>query len=142
MRRVETRLRGQDPVVDLALPARHAALDPPQLELLLRERRPSPASSSSRAPGQSVAKPVAAAEDEHRLVLLRLDIALARRRIRVRCARTDLAQPRLGQEEEVVVIATQDDERRDHTCLRGEEKRRARLADASDSTSFETIRCR
>src|SRR3954470_1735020 len=37
VRRVEARLRGEDPVVDLAFPARNAALDPAQLELFLRE---------------------------------------------------------------------------------------------------------
>src|SRR5262249_53911368 len=39
VRLVEACLRGKDPVVDLALPARHATLDPAQLELLVRKRR-------------------------------------------------------------------------------------------------------
>ena len=42
MRLVEPRLRWEDPVVDLALPARDAAPDPPELELLGGERRLEP----------------------------------------------------------------------------------------------------
>src|SRR3954470_25001827 len=76
VRRVEARFRRQDPVVDLAFPARNAALDPAQLELLLREGRREAGGESLPSAGPIGRKARPVAEDEPRLVLLGLDLAL------------------------------------------------------------------
>src|SRR5436190_9109774 len=75
VRRVEARLRREDPVVDLALPAGNAALDPAQLELLLREGRLEPGVERLARAGPVRRDALPAAEDEHGLVLLEPDLA-------------------------------------------------------------------
>src|SRR6266550_458334 len=76
VRRVEARLRREDPVVDLVFPARHAALDPAQLELLLRQRRLEPGIERLPRAGPVRREAFPTAEDEHGLVLLGVDLAL------------------------------------------------------------------
>src|SRR3954470_5060381 len=76
VRGVEARLRRQDPVVDLAFPARNAALDPAQLELLLREGGLEAGVEGLPSAGPVRRKALPGAEEEPRLVLLGLDLAL------------------------------------------------------------------
>ena len=139
---VEPGLGGKDALVDLAAPARCAGEDPQALQLLVGR----PASRRSRAPRPPARRSRASesprlAEDDRRGVLLELDLAASRR-----CASASgerehgVAELGLGQEQEVVLAAAPDDERRDHARLSASAAapRRSRPA----STSFETMRCR
>jgi hypothetical protein len=60
-------------------------------------------------------------------------------RIRSRWAHDDVAELRLGEQQEVVVAAPPDDERRDHPPFAVSN---IASQDGAASTSFETIRCR
>ena len=71
---------------------------------------------------------LALAEHDRRRVLLGLDLALRREAGAQQLRAHDLAELGLGQEQEVVVAATQDDERRDHARLRGQQQRLAALS--------------
>ena len=62
--------------------------------------------------------------------------------MRVRPVRSALAEPWLRQEQKVVRRPPENDQRRNHPCLRGQIERLARLARPHASTSFETIACR
>ena len=61
-------------------------------------------------------------------MLLRLDLALGAQAHPRELRAHDVAESRLGQEQEVVLCAAQHDERRDHARLGGEQQRRARVA--------------
>ena len=121
---------GRIALVDLAAPARRAGEDAQPLELVVgaarrptRRRAPRPPARRSRAFGI----PSALAEDDRRGVLLGLDLALRGdphpRQVRAH----GLAELGLGQEQEVVLAAAPDDERRDHAALRRQDQRLARL---------------
>jgi hypothetical protein len=69
----------------------------------------------------------ARAQDDDGPVLLRLDRALRREAGAQELANEPLAGKGLGQEQEVVLPAAHDDERRDDPRLRRQEQRRARL---------------
>src|SRR5579884_4360776 len=125
VRLVEARLRGKDPVVDLALPAWNSALDPPQLDLFFRERRRETGVEPLACPGPVCRESLSASERKHRLVLLGLDLALRAQTHPREVRQYGVAQPWLGEHEEVLVGSPQDYERRDHSCLGREEKRRA-----------------
>ena len=60
-------------------------------------------------------------------MFLRLDLALRAQAHPHQLRADDLSQSRLGQDEEVVVRAPQNDERCDHARLGGQQQRRARL---------------
>ena len=60
-------------------------------------------------------------------MLLRLDLALGAQPHPHEQPAHDLAQPGLGQKQEIVVGAPQDDERRDHARLGRKKERGARL---------------
>jgi hypothetical protein len=60
-------------------------------------------------------------------VRFRFDLALRPQTHPRQVRAHDLAQSRLGQDEELVVVATQNDEGRDQPRLRREQQRRARL---------------
>src|SRR3954470_14957411 len=101
VRRVEARLCRQDPAVDLAFPARDAALDPAQLELVLREGRLEPGIEGLPRTRPVGRKALPTAEDERGRVLLGLDLALRAQAHPRQLRAHSLAQSRLGQEEEV-----------------------------------------
>ena len=110
-------------------PSAARRLDPAQLELLRRRASArAPESSTSRAPGQSVAKPSSPPKTSTDSCSSGSISHCARRRMRVSCARTTSPSPGSVRSEEVVVAAPPDDERRDHARLRGQQQRRARLA--------------
>ena len=86
------------------------------------------ASSSSEpgSPSSLVRDAAVLAEDDDRRVLLRLDLDLGREP-RAKQRRADrLAETRLGQEQEVVIGAAHDDERRDQPSLGREQHGAAR----------------
>ena len=129
VRRVETGLRRQDRVVELAAPARNARLDAAELELVVVHRRLEARVEHFDGAGK-VRGDAVTSEDEERRVLLHLDLAL-RAQAHANELRADrLAELGLGQEEEVLLAAAPDDERRDQPRLRRQEQCRARVADA------------
>ena len=130
----EARLGRHDAVVELAAPARAARLDAQPLELVFVERLarglrvqglPRILAVLARArcrPAGSPPSTIAA-----RVLLGRqLDLGGEARALELRAER--LAEPRLRGEQEVVVGATEDPERRNDPRLRREQKRVARLA--------------
>ena len=128
---VEARLGGQDPVVDLAPPARRASEDPEPLELLVgrpRRRRPrrAPRPPGRRSPcvGIPVVPPRTIADE-----CSSSSICAPRGEAHPREMRPNrLAEPGLGEEQEVVLGPPPDEERSDHAPLRRQDQRLARLA--------------
>jgi len=117
----------EDPLVDLTAPARNACFDPPALELLL-------ADLLSR---RTVVEHFPTAEDQPRLVLLRLDLGLCRE-ARAQQLRADrVSELRLGQHQEILLAAAQDAQRRDDARLRRQEER---VAGFADRESFDVVR--
>src|SRR5215469_14225649 len=108
VRLVEARLRREDPVVDLVPPAGHAALDPEQLELVLREGRLKPGIERLAGARPVRREAVHAAEEEHRLARLALDLALRAQAHPRQLRAHDIAQTGLGEEQKVVVGPAQD----------------------------------
>ena len=129
VRDVEPGLRREDSVVDLAAPARHARLDPAPLELVRVERRRELRIEHLARTGPVGGEALVTLEDEHRLVLLGLDLAAGTEAQTQELVAHPVAEPRVGQDEEVLLAAAPDDERRDHARLRRQQQRRARLAD-------------
>src|SRR5579862_4866308 len=74
VRRVEAGFCGEDPLVDLVAPARHACLDPTELELVAVERLRKFRVEHLAGSGPVGREAFGPAEDEHGLVLLRLDL--------------------------------------------------------------------
>src|SRR5205085_3634472 len=111
--------RRQHAIVDLAPPARDAGLDPPALERLIVDL----------FAFRSSVEDFFAAEDEPRIVFLRLDLRLRREAEAQQLVPDALAELGFGEDEVVVLIAPQHAERRDHARLRGQQQRVAGLTD-------------
>ena len=90
-------------------------------------------------PGQLARQPLGVAEDEQRRVLLELDLALRREARAQQLRPHDLAELRLGQEQEVLRAAAPDAQRRDQPAF-GVSSSASTTSPAV--TSFESIRWR
>ena len=128
MCRLEPGLRGQDAVVELPAPTRHAGLDPATLELVGVERRLELRVEHLDGTGKVGPDPVSA-KHERRRVLLGLDLALRAQPHAHEQRANLLAELRLGEKQEVLVTTAPHDDRCDQARLRGQQQCRARLAD-------------
>ena len=130
---VEARLGREDAVVELSAPARRAGGDPQPLQLVLAHEL----SVGGRA--EHLDCPLAVLvrrnpafgrpEDDEGLVLDLLDLALRGEAHPRELARDDLAQLRLGQQEEVVLLAPGNPHGRDQPRLRRQQQRVTGAAD-------------
>jgi hypothetical protein len=132
--RVEACLGRQDAVVELAPDPRRARADAQALELVLTDEiravgRRGVEHLDGLEPVVAVRNALAPAEDEERLVLLRLDLGLRREPEPAQLRRHTLAELRFREQQEVIRPAAPDDERRDHAPLRREEERLAGVAE-------------
>ena len=131
VRRVEARLGREDPVVDLVTPARHARS---RSGAARARRRRASARARRRAPRARRASRSRSRPRRRRRAPTRAPPARSRtaraKRIRSELRAHGVAEPRLGQDAgSRPRRAAQHDERRDHPRLRGQQQRRARLAD-------------
>src|SRR4051794_3428178 len=117
VRLVETGLGREDAVVELTTPQRDARLDPPALDVVL----------AGLVAGRTLVEPLAAAEHEPRLVLLRLDVDFRREARALQLSAHRVAELRLGEQQEVVGRTPVDAEGRDDPRLRRQEQRVAHV---------------
>ena len=131
---VEPRLGGQDAIVDLTTEPRRAGLDAKTLELVVSEdgrvgRLPGiedlPAGNAVVLvrDGQHAVRSLARAEDEVRAMILERDLAARREAHPLQVVAHRLAELGLGQQQEVVLVATQDPQGRDDARLRRQQQR-------------------
>ena len=129
----EPRLGREDTVVDLASEARCSCRDPEPLELLFGDagkvgwwrcvqNLESRLTVLRRHEGQDCAGEWSAAQKEEALVLLELNLEASGEAERKQVRPNDLGKLGLGQEQEILLRAAHDRERRDHARLRCQEE--------------------